>query len=65
VPKTDIVNFLIARLYDFDGKELPYIQVSKSVQKALKRMHQDGYVERFHNPKANLEGLWKLKSREF
>ena len=60
VSKSAINNFVIAKYYDPDESIIPFNQISRSVHESLKRFNADGRVIRFHYPKSNQEGLWKL-----
>lgn len=60
VSKSTINNFVIAKYYDPDENSIPFKQIARSIHQSLNRLNADGKIIRFHNPKLNEEGLWKL-----
>lgn len=60
VSKSTINSFIIAKYYNSDESGIPFKQIAISIHQALNRLHADGKIKRFHDPKLNGEGLWKL-----
>lgn len=60
VPKADILNFVIAKYYDYEVDAVPGKQIARCVHNGLNRLYHAGTIVRCHNPKSNDEGLWKL-----
>ena len=60
VHKSEIVNFVFNKQFEFDPQTATLSQVSKSVGQALARLCVLGHVIRHHDSVTNDEGLWTL-----
>lgn len=60
VSKSEIVNFVIARHFDFNANEITSARIKRSISNRVKSLYRDGFVVRHHRPYSNEEGLWTL-----
>jgi len=61
VSKATIVDFVIARHFDFNSSKITSAQVGLSVQRRLKSLYHEGHLVRHHSNDTNDFGLWSLK----
>ncbi|HEY3299949.1 MAG TPA: hypothetical protein VGJ90_04175 [Methylophilaceae bacterium] len=60
VPKSEIVNFVFNKQFEFDMELATHFQVSFSVRQSLGRLCLLGHIKRYHRLGTDDEGLWTL-----
>jgi len=63
VSKSTIVDFVIARHFDYDAEEIAKSQIRISIKNRLKCLCRDGIIERYHSPDSGKEGLWNINQK--
>ena len=64
VSKIQILEFIIARHYNFEEKNISYSKLTVSVKNGLQRLFYLGCITRHHNPSDNAVGLWSLSKKD-
>lgn len=63
VSKSTIVDFVIARHFDFSANKVTSAQIGLSIQRRLKSLYREGYLVRHHSPNTSDYGLWSLATK--
>jgi hypothetical protein len=63
VSKSLIVDFVIARHFDYDAEEIAMDKIRDSIHNRLKNLCRDGIIERYHSPDSKKEGLWAINPK--
>jgi len=60
VSKSTIVDFVIARHFDYDAEETAKSQIKNSIHNRLKNLCRDGVIERYNSPDYTRRILWNI-----
>jgi len=63
VTKSTIVDFVIARHFDFDADKIAISQIRASIHNRLKNLCRDGVIDRCYLPDSTKNVLWKINPK--